>query len=119
MRCYITILACGWLLFTPPRGWNIEYLSNPDVNFDQVLNQIPLEKWDFQRGFDTAEACYQYARDSQDVGERLAKRARGKAFRGQTLSEDDISSLAYAGRMTLKYAFVKCVPSEVLGFKLE
>lgn len=85
MRCYITLLACGWLLLSPPERWGAESLlwfrsthiakwlgygeDSPMPSLEKPYNlHAPYSKWDVRRSFGSADDCTAELSRIQEVG---------------------------------------------------
>jgi len=99
MRCFTTLLACGWLLFYPP-------ISNDG---DKVDFTIPLEQWQHVASFDTASAC----EGSKTADIEYFKQIDAKS---KELKEDTQKPLNVLLARVLKG---RCIPTEAIGFKFK
>ena len=85
MRCYITLLACGWLLLSPPERWSAESLlwfrstqvakwlgygeNSPVPSLENIYNlHAPYSKWDVRRSFGSSDECAAELSRTQEVG---------------------------------------------------
>jgi hypothetical protein len=66
MRCYITLLACGWLLLAPPErhsNWTkikewLGYKQKASLNLEEVFNiEAPYSKWEVRGSFKSSDDC--------------------------------------------------------------
>ena len=136
MRCYITLLACGWLLLSPPERWGAESLlwfrsthlatwfgygeDSPMPRLDRLYNlKAPYSKWDVRRSFGSAEDCAAELSSIQkfalDYGLGLAKSA-AEAKDSETRKALQRSSESALLISSVNQRFV-CLPSDAV--KLE
>ena len=54
MRCLTVLIACGWLLFTPPTKFV------PELKSYGALVGAPLSEWKQERAFDNARDCEEW-----------------------------------------------------------
>ncbi len=91
MRCFTVLLACGWLLFTPPYNQKAGY-------FDATR---PLAEWDYRQAFDKAEECQTHIAQENFMNRNL----------------DPNSSVT--ANLKVIWLNAKCVPTDALGFKFK
>lgn len=136
MRCYITLLACGWLLLSPPERWGAESLlwfrsthfatwlgygeDSPMPSVDRLYNfKASYSKWDLRRSFGSAEDCAAELSSAQmsalDYYLGLSKSA-AEAKDSETRKALQRSSESALLRSSLYQRFV-CIPSDAV--KLE
>ena len=96
MRCFTTLLACGWLLFYP----------SISKDGDKIESTIPLEQWHHAASFDTANEC------------ERSKTADIEYFRQkQGESKEEVRKQFTV--LVMRVLNGRCVPTEAIGFKLK
>lgn len=103
MRCFTVLLACGWLMFAPPVGYQ------PD-------DPVELRRWKFVQGFDNAHNCTYYVTNAV----ALLRGQLDKYPEHKRTTQEILGRLLIAQHLTLgEVANAKCVPSDAIGFKLK
>lgn len=92
MRRFTVLLACGWLMFTPPVGW-------------KPGDPVELTKWKLEQGYEHGITC------TRTVW------GWARLLRGDKLVWLDPTGVSKQRMMDLANA--KCVPSDAIGFKLK
>jgi hypothetical protein len=104
MRCLNRLLFSGWLLFIPP-----VYSGGPleiplDLPRGTVLRGLPLDRWEYQRSFDTARECEKFKDYAPDGFKRAAEK------------ETDPRSKELVLELAEQYSEGRCVSSDILEF---
>jgi hypothetical protein len=104
-RC-TTLLACGWLLFTPPLV--------TDKSGDKLLTGAPYEKWQVAGSYDTAAEC------DRGKGAMLQQiRDDVKETEAQATPEAKQFAQQLRVRLLTLSMTAKCLPTDSLGFKFK
>lgn len=108
-RCTI-LLACGWLLFTPPSAPE----TSPGKNLPKLLTGLPYEKWELAGSYDTAAECN---RGKSAMLQDLRENAKDTEASGTPEAKELAQELRV--RMVILSISAKCLPTDSLGFKFK
>lgn len=97
MRCFTVLLACGWLLFSPPVSGN-----------NEVKSDEALQLWEHVASYDTAGQCEKEKRSTIELRMLLMVKSGAKS------GDDKKLDAQLLGAMKMR-----CVPSDALGFKFK
>ena len=120
MRCYIVLLACGWLMLMAP--------EKPDRSFE--LHR-PLREWRQIQFFDSANDCYAVL--SQPWGQRysalmseLIEKYKQQGMNPVTIAERAAKEASAAPelkelqeREKVVRTATRCLPSDLINFPLK
>lgn len=91
MRCYTVLLACGWLLFTPP------VKAVPELKSYGFLTGAPLSEWKQERAFDNAKDC--------------------EEWKGTSI-KNSIPNPSAPGLFAI-WEYARCIPSDTVQFRMK
>lgn len=118
MRCHITLLACGWLLLSPPlkestwiqvKAW-MGYTSPAEVDA-----KAPYSKWDLVASFASSEQC------QADLSRRLdfVRSTYDAASEKWVQKNNEVTERAYSAALLelQRMSSVVCLPSDAVKLK--
>ncbi|HEY2986419.1 MAG TPA: hypothetical protein VGL11_01765 [Candidatus Binatia bacterium] len=108
-RCTI-LLACGWLLFTPPSSTD----KSPGEKLPKLLTGLPYEKWELAGSYDTATEC---TRGKDAMLQELRENAKQTEASGSPEGKE--LALELGVRIVTLSVSAKCLPIDSLGFKFK